>query len=74
MKGVNENTALLLQGILFWGMHYAKSSDRILFLGVIPIITLSTTLLIKQYRMLHLSIMVHTLNNVFSGILVALFR
>jgi hypothetical protein len=74
MKGVNENKALLFQGLLFWGMHYAKSSDLVLFLGVIPIITLSTTLVIKKYKMLYLSIMVHTVNNVFSPILVALIR
>jgi hypothetical protein len=74
MKGINENKALLFQGILFWGMHYAKSSDLVLFLGVLPIITLSTTLIIKKYKMLYLPIMVHTFNNVFSPILVALIK
>ncbi len=73
MNGLKENTALFIQAILFWGIHYMKISDPILFFGVIPLLTLSITLIIKKYKMLYLSIIMHTLNNVFGGILVAIF-
>jgi membrane protease YdiL (CAAX protease family) len=72
MNGYKENTALFLQAVLFWGIHYLKIADPILFFAVIPLLTLSLTLIIKKYKMLYLSIMLHTINNVFGGILVAL--
>lgn len=71
MNGCKENTALFIQGILFWGMHYMKVGNPVLFFIIIPFYTVCATLIIKKYKMLYLTIMMHTLNNVFSGILVA---
>jgi hypothetical protein len=65
MNGCRENAALFVQAILFWGMHYMKFTDPILFFCVIPLLTLSLTLIIKKYKMLYLSIMLHTSNNIF---------
>ncbi len=72
MNRCKENTALFIQGILFWGMHYMKMGNPALFFIIIPIFTIYATLIIKKYRMLYLSIIPHTLNNIFGGILVAL--
>lgn len=73
MNGYKENTALFVQAVLFWGIHYMKITNPVLFFVVIPLVTLSATLIIKKYKMLYISIIMHTLNNVFSAILVALF-
>jgi len=73
MYGYKENTALFIQAVLFWGIHYMKIADPIYFFLLVPLFTLSATLIIKKYKMLYLSIMMHTLNNVFEGILVAIF-
>ena len=72
MNGCKENKALFIQAILFWGIHYMKLADPILVFIIIPILTISVTLLMKRYKMLYLPIMVHTINNVFGGILIAL--
>jgi hypothetical protein len=72
MNGYKENAALFIQGILFWIIHFMKIGDPILFFILLPIFTLSTTLIIKKYKMLYLSILIHTFNNVFGGILVAI--
>lgn len=71
MKGFKENSAFLIQGILFWGIHYLKIDNPILFFVLIPIFTISATLLMKKYRLLFNTILMHTLNNVFSALLVA---
>jgi membrane protease YdiL (CAAX protease family) len=72
MNGYKENTALFIQGILFWGIHYMKFNDPILFFVLLPLFTLSVSLIIKKYKMLYLSIMMHTFNNVFGAVIVAL--
>jgi Type II CAAX prenyl endopeptidase Rce1-like len=73
-NNVKENSAFLVQGILFFGIHYMKIADPILFFVLLPLFTLSVTLIIKKYKMLYLSIMMHTVNNVFGALLVALIR
>lgn len=72
MNGYKKDTAFLFQAFLFWGGHYIKITNPALFFVVIPILTLSATLIIRKYNMLYLSIIMHTLNNVFGAILVAL--
>jgi membrane protease YdiL (CAAX protease family) len=72
MNGFSENKALLIQALLFWGTHFMDSADLRLFFVVIPLLILIETLIIKKYKMLYLTIMLHTLNNVFGGILVAI--
>jgi hypothetical protein len=72
MNGWKENKALFVQGILFWGVHYLDIANPIQFFVVIPLLTLFQTLIIKKYKMLYQSIMIHTINNVFGGILVAI--
>jgi hypothetical protein len=73
MNGYKENTALLVQGVLFWGIHYMRIADPIYLFILLPLFTLSVTLITKKYKMLYLSITMHTLNNVFAGILVHIF-
>ena len=72
MNGLKENSALMLQAILFWGAHYMKMNNPVLFFVASPILILSITLVIKKYRMLYLAIIMHTLQNVFGPVLVAL--
>ena len=73
MNGIKENRALFIQAIFFWGTHYyVDFANPILLFVVIPIFTLSQTLIIKKYKMLYLSIMTHTFVNVFEEILVAI--
>lgn len=70
----NENSALFVQGVLFWGIHYMKVGDPILFFILLPLFTIFVSLIIKRYKMLFLSIMAHTVNNVFGALLVAIVR
>jgi len=74
MNGYKENTALFVQAILFWGAHYTRITiNPVLFFVAIPILTLSTTLITKKYKMLYPSIIIHTLANVLGPVLVAIF-
>jgi hypothetical protein len=73
MNGLSEKAAFFIQGVLFWGIHYMKIGDPLLFFLIIPLYTLSATLIIKKFRIISLSILMHILNNTFAGILVALF-
>lgn len=70
MNGYEEDRALIIQAILFWGSHYLKVSDISLFFVAIPLLTLSVTLIVKRYKMLYLAVMVHTLVNVLTPVLV----
>jgi hypothetical protein len=73
MNGYQEDRALIIQGILFWGGHYLKiSASPAIFFVAVPILTLSTSLIIKKYKMLYVSIMVHTLVNVLEPVLNAI--
>jgi hypothetical protein len=73
MNGYQEDRALLIQGILFWGVHYQKiSASPAVFFVAVPILTLSTSLIIKKYKMLYLSVIVHTLVNILGPILNAI--
>jgi len=72
MNGHKENTALLIQAIFFWGIHYMRIADPVFFFLIIPLFTLSATILIKKSRAIFLSIMMHTFSNVLESILVAL--
>lgn len=74
INNFKESSALILQGALFIGVHYMKINDPILFFILLPLFTLTVTLIIKKYKMLYLSIMVHTVNNVFGALLIALVR
>ena len=75
MNGVKENSALWIQAILFCLNHYLDiMQNPILFIfGVVPILAISTTLIIKKYKMLYQSIMIHTLTNVFEPLLIKIF-
>ena len=70
MKGYKEDIAFVIQGILFWIIHYSNSSNTVLFFIALPILTLSTTLIVRKYKMLYLSIMIHTLVNILPHYLV----
>jgi len=75
MNGYKENTALFIQAILFWGIHYMDIiANPALFFIIVPLFTLSATLIIKKYKMLYLSIIMHTLFNVCTSILVTVLH
>jgi hypothetical protein len=70
MNGYKEDTAFFVQAILFWVMHYMYiASIPITFFISIPLLTLSTTLIMRKYKIIFLPIMTHTLANVFAYIL-----
>lgn len=71
MSGCKENTAFFVQAVLFWGFHYMDIANPVLFFVIVPIFTLSVTLIIKKYKMLYLSIIIHLFVNVFLGVLVS---
>ena len=64
IKGVKDDTAFIIQGILFWAAHYWQAQNTTLFFFALPIITVSLTLIVRKYKMLSLSIIVHTLVNI----------
>lgn len=70
MNGSKENKALFIQAILFWGIHYADITNPVQFFILIPLGTIFMTLIIKKYRMLYLSVMMHTFLNVFPTLIV----
>lgn len=71
MNGYKEDKAFAIQAILFWGMHFGTIiTNPTLFFIIIPLSTLFMTLIIKKYKMLYLSIMMHTFINVFTTVLV----
>ncbi len=75
MNGYREDRALIIQGILFWGTHYMKiSTNPVLFFVAVPMLTLSTSLITQKYKMLYLSIIVHTLVNVLGPVLVIVLQ
>ena len=74
MNGYEENKALFVQAVLFWGVHYLKLSNTPLFFIAIPLLTLSTTLITKKYKMLYLPIMIHTFANVLGPVLVVIIQ
>ena len=74
MNGYKENTAFSFQAILFWIGHYMAISNPVLFFVAIPLLTLSTTLIMKKYKMIFLPIMTHTLVNVFTSIVVIVLQ
>lgn len=72
-NGYEENKALVIQALLFWGVHYLKIiTNPSLFFIAIPALTLTTTLIIRKYKMLYLSIMIHTFANVLGPVLMAI--
>ncbi len=71
MNGYKEDKAFVIQAILFWGIHFgAIITNPTLFFIIIPLSTLFMTLIIKKYKMLYLSIIMHTFINVFTTVLV----
>lgn len=75
MNGYKEDKAFIVQAFLFWIIHFGDAITKpVLFFVIIPLSTLFLTLIIKKYKMLYLSIMMHTFINVFTTILVALIN
>jgi membrane protease YdiL (CAAX protease family) len=71
MNGYKENKALFAQAVLFWSIHYMDIYTKpIVFFILIPLSTLFMTLIIKKYKMLHFSIIMHTFINIFVTLLV----
>jgi hypothetical protein len=67
MNGFKEDTAFFVQAILFWGIHYMNiATIPITFFISLPLLTLSTTLIMRKYKTIFLPIMTHTLVNVFA--------
>ena len=74
MNGFKENTAFSIQAILFWMGHYMSISNPVLFFIAIPLLTISTTLIMKKYKMIFEPIMVHTLVNVYASVIVIILQ
>lgn len=72
MMGYKENTAFIVQAILFWVMHYARIGNPVSFFVIVPLLTFVTSMLMKKYRMLFLPILVHLFVNTFMSIIVAI--
>ena len=71
MNGYKEDKAFIIQAILFWSIHLGTIiTNPTLFFIIIPLGTLFMTLIIKKYKMLYLSIIMHTFINVFTTVLV----
>ena len=71
MNGYKEDKAFVIQAILFWSIHLGTIiTNPTLFFIIIPLGTLFMTLIIKKYKMLYLSIIMHTFINVFTTVLV----
>lgn len=66
MRGYKENAALGIQAVFFWAIHYAQIGNILLFFIFIPILTISTTLIVRKYKMVYMAILVHTFVNVFT--------
>ncbi len=75
VNGYKEDFAFLVQAVLFWGIHYMfVTTNPIWFFTGIPLLTLSTTLIMKKYKTIFLPILVHTTVNVFIYIFVFLLQ
>jgi hypothetical protein len=72
LSGFEENKALLVQAILFWGYHYMNVTNPLLFFLLVPLITISATLIVKKYNLLYMTMLMHLLVNVFARVLVAI--
>ncbi|MCE9646581.1 MAG: CPBP family intramembrane metalloprotease [Chloroflexi bacterium] len=73
--GSREDKAFIVQALLFWVIHVGYVATKpVLFFVIVPLSTLFLTLIVRKYRMLYLSIMMHTLINVFTTILVAVIN
>ena len=71
MNGVKKDTALIIQGLLFWGMHFMDINTPGLFFVFLPIMTMSITLLFRKYNALYLTIIVHLMVNLIYGFYIA---
>jgi len=74
MNGFKENSAFLGQALLFWGIHSVDNTNPALFFLIIPLGTLAFTLIAKRYKLLYLSIIMHTFLNVFTTALVTVIN
>jgi membrane protease YdiL (CAAX protease family) len=75
MNGYKENKAFFIQAILFWSVHYLDMYTKpMVFFTILPLSILFLTLIIKKYKMLHFSMMMHTFINVFVTLLVNLIN
>ncbi len=68
-SGAREDKALVVQAILFWGVHYLDISEPRLFFVVIPLGTVFMTFVLKKQKFLYTTIMVHTFLNAFWALL-----
>jgi membrane protease YdiL (CAAX protease family) len=71
--GLNSNTALILQGIIFWLIHIINLSFLPAFLICIPLMTIILSILAKQTKQLFPSIISHTMYDVLVGLVWRLF-
>lgn len=63
--GCKENIAFVVQALLFWLIHYASLGNPLTFFLSIPILIISTTLVVRWFKQLSPSIFIHTFVNVF---------
>ncbi len=62
--GLQEKTAFVVQALLFWLTHYARIGNPITFFISIPVLVLSTSLVVRHYKQVFPAIIIHTSVNV----------
>lgn len=71
LNSFKENVALATQGFLFWLIHFNQIGDPLAFFVFIPLLTLSTTIIMKKYKTVFSPILVHLIVNIFVNSLAA---
>jgi len=74
LNGFKENVAFATQGFLFWLIHFNQIGDPLVFFVFIPLLTLSTTVIMKKYKTVFSPILVHLIVNIFVNPLAAWFH
>ncbi len=72
--GWREQSAFIVQALLFWLVHYPYLilGNPITFFLSIPILTFSTSYIVKRHKQVFPSILIHTIVNVFVPILLSM--
>jgi membrane protease YdiL (CAAX protease family) len=63
--GLQEKNAFLIQGLLYWVMHYTRFSDPITFFITLPVLAWSTSFIVYRYKQLTPALIIHMAVNIF---------
>lgn len=68
--GLREGTSFTIQALLFWLIHYMRLGNPITFYISLPLLTWSTSFIVRRYKQLTGSIIIHMTINVFVGLFI----